>query len=169
MSQKNKQRGSVTVIGIIVAAVLIIGGGVTAYYLTTGPDDSTAEPSAITNAEEASHDETKTSGNEDDGLPKGFPENMPIYTPSSKTTASSIPMSGGTTYTVGFRADGTAQDVKDFYAKKLNQNGWSINEDVSSRDNGRFVAKNENMSVTTTITEAGSIATFTLQVTEQTK
>ncbi len=92
-------------------------------------------------------------------LPSDFPGNVPIYEPSDIKTVSTNTTAAGAQYVVGFMAEGSRQDVVEFYSEELEANGWSIMFDDGK---GRFTASNGNMNIVVNVTDAGRSTIFTV-------
>lgn len=69
-------------------------------------------------------------------LPKGFPEDVPVYRDADIKMSNSITSEGKTTYSVTLETSDDVDTASAWYKDALPKEGWNVEGDMSSTSNG---------------------------------
>lgn len=93
-------------------------------------------------------------------VPDGFPDDVPVYDGDIQTT-SKVSTGEGTAYYVELTTDDGASDVHDWYKSEFESEGWAIQMDTTSTQNGAFsgllMAEKDGAQVSMTLEESDGV------------
>jgi hypothetical protein len=78
-------------------------------------------------------------GGDDASLPKGFPEDVPVYEDADIKMGNSMTSDGKTTYSVTLQTSDDVDTASAWYKDALPKEGWSLEGDMTSTASGQSI------------------------------
>ncbi len=123
----------------------------------TGVDIDTSDGSVTIESEDGGSVEIQ---GESGDIPEGFPDDVPVYDGDIQTT-SKVSTGEGTAFYVELTTGDGASDVHDWYKSELESEGWAIQMDTTSTQNGAFsgllMAEKDGAQVSMTFEESDGV------------